>query len=156
MDTSSSEDSSSDTARICYHIEFPQPVCYIIKSINTPYTYIGYTVDFSRRLRQHNRDISGGAKHTAKYYPFSPVCIIAGCQSNKVALNLEWKLQHLNNHPRKRVYPRVTNILKNLEVVLSKKGGSKTKGESYHWPPLTLYWYIDHTVVHKRVTNLRV
>src|SRR5437868_4503905 len=55
---------------IYYKIEFPQPVCYIIKSINTPYVYIGYTIDFSRRIRQHNRELKGGAKKTGKYYPF--------------------------------------------------------------------------------------
>jgi structure-specific endonuclease subunit SLX1 len=41
--------------------------CYLLKSVNEKYkgdTYIGFTDDPIKRLRQHNGQIKGGAKKT--------------------------------------------------------------------------------------------
>lgn len=159
-----------------------QHMCYIIKSIDTPHVYIGYTVDFNRRLRQHNRKIKGGAKHTSKYYPYKPVCVIMGFPDQYTAHSFEWHLQHVPNiptqspkttkssyskksttyrrptrvrrqRPFKRVIPRLKNVLDNLERVINSKGGSKTKDTVMQWPHLKLNWFIDHKIKHKRITN---
>ena len=73
-----------------------------------------------------------------------------------MALNLEWKIQHINNRRRRRVFPRLPNVLKNLEKVIKAKGGAGYKGEIYNWPHLTLHWFIDHKIKYKNVTNVRV
>lgn len=39
---------------------------YLIENNLTNRTYIGCTTDYKRRLRQHNREIAGGAKSTKK------------------------------------------------------------------------------------------
>ena len=39
-------------------------ICYCIQNNNKNKTYIGATNEFSRRIRQHNGIISGGAKST--------------------------------------------------------------------------------------------
>lgn len=40
-----------------------QYLCYLIV-LDQQFTYIGVTNNFSRRIRQHNREIKGGAKYT--------------------------------------------------------------------------------------------
>ena len=93
--------------------------CYVIKSTIDQYVYIGYTTDFNRRLRQHNREIVGGAKHTEKHYPFVPVCTITGFKDNHEALSFEWHLQHVRGKRKMRkVSPRLNPILFNLNSLL--------------------------------------
>lgn len=69
---------------------------YIIKGINsnnrTKY-YIGYTNNLYRRIRQHNREIKGGAKATAGY-KWSYVGIIANINNNIEGLQIEWRLKY--------------------------------------------------------------
>jgi hypothetical protein len=45
--------------------------CYLIQSTEKPKsvaTYIGYSTNPSRRLRQHNGEIQGGARKTFVFY----------------------------------------------------------------------------------------
>jgi predicted GIY-YIG superfamily endonuclease len=66
---------------------------YILASLDWKYTYVGYTVDFRRRLRQHNREIKGGAKATAGR-TWQMVLQITGLPDKHHALSLEWHLKH--------------------------------------------------------------
>ncbi|KAK3223894.1 hypothetical protein Dsin_010919 [Dipteronia sinensis] len=46
---------------------------YLILSTNTPIkTYVGVTTDFSRRLKQHNGELKGGAKASRIGRPWKP------------------------------------------------------------------------------------
>ena len=69
---------------------------YIIKGINssnkTKY-YIGYTVNPQRRIRQHNREIIGGAKAT-RGYKWEFCAIITNFRDNIEGLQLEWRLKY--------------------------------------------------------------
>lgn len=69
-------------------------IVYILESISTKKIYIGKTNDIDRRLRQHNGEIVGGAKKTQKDKPWRLAGIISGSMSNRMALQLEWRLQH--------------------------------------------------------------
>lgn len=44
--------------------------CYILWNISRTHTYAGYTNNLTRRLRQHNKEICGGAKSTSKNGPW--------------------------------------------------------------------------------------
>jgi predicted GIY-YIG superfamily endonuclease len=60
--------------------------------------YIGYTVDPPRRLRQHNREIRGGAWKTRRQagewdFTFVLTCLDENFGKHE-ALSLEWHLQH--------------------------------------------------------------
>lgn len=57
-------------------------------------TYVGATVDPDRRLRQHNREIVGGARATAGDH-WRRVCLISGFPDERAALQLEWMWKHL-------------------------------------------------------------
>jgi predicted GIY-YIG superfamily endonuclease len=65
---------------------------YILKSGN--YSYVGMTNDFTKRLRQHNKEIKGGARYTSKRTDWYPVLIIDGFQDMKSAMQCEWRLKH--------------------------------------------------------------
>ncbi|OMO69703.1 GIY-YIG nuclease superfamily [Corchorus capsularis] len=52
---------------------------YLILSTNHPIkTYVGVTTDFSRRLKQHNGELKGGAKASRAGRPWICACIIRG------------------------------------------------------------------------------
>ena len=73
--------------------------CYILKNSYLPHknrTYIGYTINPSRRIRQHNQEISGGAKYTSAFGNKSwyIYCLISGFPDNITALQCEWRLKH--------------------------------------------------------------
>ena len=64
-------------------------------------TYIGATIDLDHRLRQHNREISGGAKATARLVSdqfhkhsdvkWARICSVRGFPNQTAALQFEWR-----------------------------------------------------------------
>jgi predicted GIY-YIG superfamily endonuclease len=68
---------------------------YIIASTVCNRTYVGYTVNPIRRLRQHNGEISGGAKTTRRGRPWRLVSIIKGFPDKRSALQFEWRMHHV-------------------------------------------------------------
>lgn len=74
----------------------PNYVCYTIVSADGLKTYVGITNKMTRRLRQHNGEISGGAKYTQRpnSRPWSIVFTIAGFRNKVEALQFEWAFHH--------------------------------------------------------------
>ncbi|KAA8491794.1 Structure-specific endonuclease subunit slx1 [Porphyridium purpureum] len=73
--------------------------CYLIQSYSSKRysknrTYIGFTNDVVRRLKQHNGLISGGAKKTTAHRPWRLICIIVGFSHKQAGLQFEWAWQH--------------------------------------------------------------
>lgn len=67
--------------------------CYLLKSQNEKYkddTYIGFTDDPLKRLRQHNGIIKGGAKKTSHKRPWVIVIVISNFPNKILALKFEW------------------------------------------------------------------
>lgn len=52
-------------------------------------TYVGATVDLKRRLRQHNRELKGGARRTAEGGPWSVHCHVVGFRTFQECLQFE-------------------------------------------------------------------
>lgn len=80
--------------------------CYILRSLNSSFqnnTYVGKTNNPTRRIRQHNGEIVGGAKATSSKRPYKMYCIIEGFQTEHDALSYEWNIKHPT---RKKIVPK--------------------------------------------------
>jgi predicted GIY-YIG superfamily endonuclease len=57
-------------------------------------TYVGYTTNMQKRLRQHNDELGGGANHTAGYQ-WAPKFQVRGFVDESSALKFEWQAQNV-------------------------------------------------------------
>ena len=73
-------------------------------------TYVGATIDLNRRLRQHNKEIKGGAHATgikvAQGESWVRAAHVSGFPDWQAALQFEWRWKHLS-----RKYPVKLNPL---------------------------------------------
>jgi len=69
---------------------------YCLATVDQPMlTYIGATFEIDRRLAQHNRILSGGAKATkARAGEWYRVCFVRGFPDSGRALSFEWHWKH--------------------------------------------------------------
>ena len=81
---------------------------YLLESTNHA-TYIGATVDLNRRLRQHNKEITGGARATgakvAKGEIWSRRCYVQGFPDWKAALQFEWAWKFYSRKLSSSLFP---------------------------------------------------
>lgn len=70
--------------------------CYLLRSRPHPSrSYVGFTVDPARRIRQHNGDVSaGGAHRTTKNRPWDMLALVHGFISSTQAMQFEWAWQN--------------------------------------------------------------
>lgn len=65
--------------------------CYLLVSDNK--TYVGATINPDRRLRQHNGEISGGAKAT-RGHVWQRKALVGPFENDHDALSFEWHWKH--------------------------------------------------------------
>lgn len=69
--------------------------CYLLRSLSSPRsTYIGFTTDPLKRLRQHNGELCAGARRTHARRPWEMVAVVVGFPTHVSALQFEWAWQH--------------------------------------------------------------
>lgn len=70
--------------------------CYILKQVGVinSLTYVGYTVNYERRIRQHNCIIKGGALYTKNRGPWEFLAVLS-CDSWTAirAMQVEWLIK---------------------------------------------------------------
>ena len=120
-------------------LEVSDHMCYILKSSVSNRMYIGYTVNFHRRIRQHNGEIVGGAKRTRKGRPWYPICFIKGFCEASMALRFEYRLQH-SRIKRKNGEDAALFALRILNYIINNGDGSIAKGNKMPWIVLTIQW----------------
>ena len=76
-------------------------------------TYVGATLDVDRRLRQHNGELSGGARATAGTQ-WKRICHITGFPHERAALQFEWKWKNLSKHQKGKAIERRLHALQLL------------------------------------------
>lgn len=111
-------------------------IFYLIQNGNA--TYAGVSPDPTRRLRQHNSEIAGGAKYTTSNSPnWSHMCLVSGFQTKQQSMQFEWAVKHVP--PRNAGGP--FNRLRKLYTTLNKSQWT-SKSPLSSTVPLNVEWLI--------------
>jgi structure-specific endonuclease subunit SLX1 len=111
---------------------------YLLES-TTGATYIGATIDLDRRLRQHNKEIKGGAHATgsrvARGEIWNRVAYVAGFPDWQAALQFEWRWKNLSRTNTFRSIPKPLNRrLAALNRLLSLAKSTEKAVPFCQWP----------------------
>lgn len=100
-------------------------------------TYVGATVDLERRLRQHNKEIKGGAHATgakvAKGEVWTRAAHVSGFPDWPSALQFEWRWKQLSRKLPARMFPLERRIKSLQELLDLERPTSKAIAYS-EWP----------------------
>lgn len=99
---------------------------YLLKSTVSNRTYVGYTIDVHRRLRQHNGEITGGSKKTRQGRPWEIVLYVTGFHFERTALQYEFCIH------KTRKFGRGTGVKAKMKIM---KGLLKQKQICSTAPP---------------------
>ena len=96
---------------------------YLLKCNNNNRTYIGSTNNLSRRIRQHNGEISGGAKSTSgESWKFA--FYMTGFRDHSEALQAEWRFKRpVGNRNVPRIYSGIEGRFKGLKLIMENSKG---------------------------------
>ena len=119
---------------------------YLLESSDNA-TYVGATVDLEKRLRQHNKEIKGGAVATsmkvAKGETWRRVCYVENFPSWSAALQFEWAWKFQSRKLPKRMFP-LDRRKKALDTLLSlERPTSKAIAYSEWDTPINVIWSDD-------------
>lgn len=116
---------------------------YLLFCTNPKYkgrTYIGYTVNPNRRLKQHNRGTkAGGAWKTSNKGPWEMVLLVHGFPNDIAALGFEWAWQHPHRSRRLRTVTRKKVREQKYDFCL-RVLGNMLRARPWCRLPLTLRW----------------
>jgi len=116
---------------------------YLLVCLNPKYkgrTYIGFTVDPIRRLKQHNAGCQfGGARRTSNRGPWAMVVITHGFPNMVSALRFEWAWQHPQRSRRLNHLPPKKKNEKSLAYHIRLLGAMLTLGPWNRFP-LSVRW----------------
>ena len=116
---------------------------YLLESTSGA-TYVGATVNLERRLRQHNKELVGGAHQTSmrvnKGETWKRVCYVSGFPDWQAALQFEWRFKNLSRKCSMSIKP-VIRRMQALKALLALARPT-TKSMAYSgWPsPPEIVW----------------
>jgi structure-specific endonuclease subunit SLX1 len=100
-------------------------------------TYIGATIDLNHRLRQHNKEIKGGAHATSvkvgKGHTWTRACHVAGFPDWPAALQFEWRWKHLSRQMSPKLFPLERRMMALHKLLSLERPTSKAIAYS-EWP----------------------
>lgn len=123
--------------------------CYILYTDDLSKTYVGATTDPDRRLRQHNKEISGGARATgisvSKGLTWQRACYITGIPEWRSALQIEWRCKQLGRTQYKHIRNPIHRRLYSLKKLLSldKPTEKAIPYDAYPSGPPEIIWDSD-------------
>ncbi len=112
--------------------------CYVYLLIASDgATYIGATIDLDRRLRQHNKEIKGGAHATGarvcKGEQWIRAAHVSGFPSWQAALQFEWRWKQLSRKLSAKMLP-LKRRLHTLNTLLSLDKSTSKAIPYADWP----------------------
>lgn len=109
---------------------------YLLVSTNGN-TYVGATVDLERRLRQHNKEIKGGAHATgikvSQGENWNRAAHVSGFPDWQATLQFEWRWKHLSRKLPLKMNPLERRIQALKELLALERPTSKAIAYS-EWP----------------------
>ena len=100
-------------------------------------TYVGATVDLERRLRQHNKEIKGGAVLTGSKVAKGEVWIraayVEGFPDWQAALQFEWRWKQLTRKIQTNIKPIERRMIALKQLLSLERSTTKAKAFS-EWP----------------------
>lgn len=100
-------------------------------------TYVGATVDLDHRLRQHNKEIKGGARATSAQVErgetWERVCHVAGFPTWNAALQFEWRWKQITRKLPTRMEPLERRI-QALRMLLALERSTSKATPYSEWP----------------------
>jgi structure-specific endonuclease subunit SLX1 len=106
---------------------------YLLVSTNGN-TYVGATVDLNRRLRQHNKELVGGAHATgikvAQGETWVRAAHVAGFPDWQAALQFEWRWKHLSRKYPVKMNPLERRLCALKDLLELERPTSKAKAYS--------------------------
>ena len=119
---------------------------YILESRDKASTYVGATINLDHRLRQHNKELAGGAHATsvkvAQGSSWRRVCHVQGFPDWSAALQFEWRLKQLSRKlcQTKNAKPIDRRIQALHQLLALERPTSKAKAYT-EWPtPPEIVW----------------
>ena len=109
---------------------------YLLISTNGN-TYVGATVDLDRRLRQHNKEIKGGAHATgvkvAQGEVWTRAAHVSGFPDWQAALQFEWRWKQLSRKLPLKMVPLERRMLALKQLIDLPQSTSKARPYA-EWP----------------------
>ena len=103
---------------------------YLLVSTNNA-TYVGATVDLDHRLRQHNKEIKGGAHATsmkvAKGETWHRACHVSEFPDWSSALQFEWRWKHLSRKYPAKMFPLERRMTALKDLLALERSTSKAR-----------------------------
>ena len=110
---------------------------YLLLSSDNMSSYVGATIDVDHRLRQHNKEIKGGAYATAikvnQGLSWRRVCYIKNFPDWKSALQFEWRWKQLTRKLPSKMFPLERRMKALTELLALERPTTKALAYS-EWP----------------------
>jgi structure-specific endonuclease subunit SLX1 len=122
----------------------PSFVYLLLSSDNA--TYVGATIDLEHRLRQHNKEIKGGAFATSakvnKGETWIRACHVEGFPDWQAALQFEWRWKHLSRQLKNNLKPLERRMIALQQLLSLERPTTKAKAYSeWEKPPNVIIEY---------------
>jgi predicted GIY-YIG superfamily endonuclease len=133
-------------------------VYLLLATPNRNATYVGATVDLERRLRQHNKEIKGGAIATStrviKGDTWIRAAYVQGFPDWQAALQFEWRWKQLSRKLPTKMDPLTKRMTALKELLNLERPTTKAKAYS-EWSNLPEVVFGDDTAkeIYDNLTN---